>query len=192
MAQVLFRKWWVLLLQGILLIILSIYIFNNPVGVLAGLSFWFGLLVLLAGLTGVIAFLAGSKEERENMSLLWSILAVAFGLLMTTHMLATMKLITVVLGWWILLSGILLLNIGWSAKKTNSGGWLVVLAGIFSVIAGIMVIFDIGSGAVAVSTLLGLQVLFSGIALIVLSFAKKAVKNAVKDRIGSIKESLKD
>ena len=45
MAQVLFRKWWVLLLQGILLIVLSIYIFNYPVDVLAGISFWFGLIV---------------------------------------------------------------------------------------------------------------------------------------------------
>ena len=49
MLQLLFRKWWVVLLQGVLLIILSIYIFQNPVAVLAGISFWCGLLVLAAG-----------------------------------------------------------------------------------------------------------------------------------------------
>ena len=47
MLQLLFRKWWVVLLQGILLIILSIYVFQNPVEVLAGISFWCGLFVLL-------------------------------------------------------------------------------------------------------------------------------------------------
>jgi len=40
MLQLLFRKWWVVLLQGVLLIILSIYIFQNPVEVLAGISVW--------------------------------------------------------------------------------------------------------------------------------------------------------
>jgi len=182
MAQQLFSKWWVLLLQGILLIILSIYIFSNPVDILAGVSFWFGILVLVTGALGVIAWLAATKAERENMSLLWSILAVAFGLLMTTHVLATMKMVTIVLGWWFLLAGILLFSIGWATKKANASGWLVVLVGVFSVIAGIMIIFDIGSGAVAVSTLLGLQVLFSGIALIVLSMAKKSVKDFVKEK----------
>ena len=180
MSQQLLKRWWVLLIQGILLIILSIYIFNNPAVVLAGISFWFGLIVLFAGLVGVVGWLAGSKEDRESMSLLWSLLALAFGLLMVTHMLGTMKLITVILGWWLLLAGILLFNIGWAAKKESSGGWLVVLVGVFSVIAGIMIIFNIGTGAVAVSTLLGFQVLFSGIGLIVLSFAKKTVKSVVK------------
>ena len=92
MFQLLFRKWWVVLLQGILLIILSIYIFQNPVEVLAGISFWCGLLVLAAGLLGIIAWLAADKSEREGMSLFWSILTAAFGLLMLLHLFVTMKI----------------------------------------------------------------------------------------------------
>jgi uncharacterized membrane protein HdeD (DUF308 family) len=60
----------VVLLQGILLIILSIYIFQNPVEVLTGISLWFGLLVFAAGLLGIIAWLPADKPEREGMSLL--------------------------------------------------------------------------------------------------------------------------
>ena len=69
MLKLLFRKWWVVLLQGILLIILSIYIFQNPVAVLTGISFWFGLVVLATGLLGIIGWLAADKPEREGMSL---------------------------------------------------------------------------------------------------------------------------
>ncbi len=68
MLQLLFRKWWLVLLQGILLIILSIYIFQNPVEVLAGISLWFGLLVLAAGVLGIIGWLAADRPEREGMS----------------------------------------------------------------------------------------------------------------------------
>ena len=77
MLQLLFKKWWVVLLQGILLIILSIYIFQNPVAVLTGISFWFGLVVLATGLLGIIAWLAADKPEREGMSPFWSILTAA-------------------------------------------------------------------------------------------------------------------
>jgi uncharacterized membrane protein HdeD (DUF308 family) len=73
MLKLLFRKWWVILLQGILLIILSIYIFNNPVAVLAGISLWFGILVVISGVIGIIVWLFADSLEREEMSLLWSI-----------------------------------------------------------------------------------------------------------------------
>ena len=65
MSQLFFRKWWVILVQGILLIILSFYIFQNPVEVLAGISLWFGLLVLAAGLLGITAWLASDKAEAR-------------------------------------------------------------------------------------------------------------------------------
>jgi len=87
MSQSLTKKWWLILLQGILLIVLSFYIISNPAGVLAGISFWFGLMVLAAGLLGIIAWLASSKAERESMSLLWAILTFVFGLLLLFNLL---------------------------------------------------------------------------------------------------------
>src|SRR6266700_5630150 len=158
MLQLLFRKWWVVLLQGILLIILSIYIFQNPVEVLAGISLWFGLLVLAAGLLGIIAWLAADKPEREGMSLLWSILTAAFGLLMLLHLLVTMKTLTVVFGLWMLVTGLLLVQSGWSLRSKNSFGWIMVIAGGLSRLSAVFLILNIGTEAVGISTLLGLQV----------------------------------
>ena len=66
MLQLIFRKWWVVLIQGILLILLSLYIFNNPVAVLAGISLWVGILVLAGGLVGIIAWLVADKAEKEK------------------------------------------------------------------------------------------------------------------------------
>jgi uncharacterized membrane protein HdeD (DUF308 family) len=175
MLQLLFKKWWVVLLQGILLIILSVYIFQNPVAVLTGISFWFGLVVLATGLLGIIGWLAADKQEREGMSLFWSILTAAFGLLMLLHLFATMKILTVIFGLWMLLTGVLLAQSGWSLKRENSFGWAMVIAGVLSAVAAVMMVFNIGTGAVGISTLLGLQVLLTGIALVLLSFAKKVV-----------------
>ena len=190
MLQLLFRKWWVVLLQGILLIILSIYIFQNPVAVLAGISLWFGLLVLAAGVLGIIAWLAADKPEREGMSLFWSILTAALGLLMLLHLLATMKTLTVIFGLWMLVTGLLLVQSGWSLRSKHSFGWAMVIAGVLSAVAAVMMVFDIGTGAVGISTLLCLQVLLTGIALVLLSFTKKIVVGRVKDKIGSLKSGV--
>jgi uncharacterized membrane protein HdeD (DUF308 family) len=190
MLQLLFRKWWVVLLQGILLIILSIYIFQNPVEVLAGISFWFGLVVLVTGLLGIIGWLAADKPEREGMSLFWSILTAAFGLLMLLHLLVTMKTLTVIFGLWMLITGLLLVQSGWLLKSRNSFGWIMVIAGVLSVVAAVMMVFNIGTGAVGISTLLGLQVLLTGIALVLLSFTKKIVGDRIKDKIESLKSGL--
>lgn len=190
MLQLLFRKWWVVLLQGILLIILSIYIFQNPVEVLAGISFWFGLLVLAAGVLGVIGWLAADEPEREGMSLFWSILTAALGLLMLLHLLATMKTLTVIFGLWMLITGLLLVQSGWSLKRENSFGWIMVIAGVLSAVAAVMMIFNIGTGAVGISTLFALQVLLTGIALVLLAFAKKVVGGRVKDKIETLKTRL--
>jgi len=190
MLQLLFRKWWVVLLQGILLIILSIYIFQNPVEVLAGISLWFGLLVLAAGVLGIIGWLAADKPEREGMSLFWSILTAALGLLMLLHLLATMKTLTVIFGLWMLVTGLLLVQSGWSLRSKHSFGWAMVIAGVLSAVAAVMMIFNVGTGAVGISTLFGLQVLLTGIVLVLLSFAKKVVAGRVKDKIASLKSGF--
>ena len=157
------------------------------VEVLAGISLWFGVLVLAAGLLGIIAWLAADKPEREGMSLFWSILTAAFGLLMLLHLLATMKTLTVIFGLWMLVTGLLLVQSGWSLRSKNSFGWIMVIAGVLSAVAAVMMVFNIGTGAVGISTLLGLQVLLTGIALVLLSFVKKVVANRVKDKIESFK-----
>jgi uncharacterized membrane protein HdeD (DUF308 family) len=187
MLRLLLRKWWVILLQGVLLIITSIYIFNNPVEVLTGISFWFGIFVLATGLLGIIGWMAADKEEKESMSFLWSILTVVFGLLILLNLSFTMKSLTVIFGLWVLITGIHLMQSGWSFKNKNSLGWVMFVAGVLSAVAAVMMIFNIGTGAVGISTLLGLQALLAGIALIILSFVKKAVIGKVKNKIETFK-----
>jgi uncharacterized membrane protein HdeD (DUF308 family) len=190
MLQLLFRKWWVILLQGILLIILSFYIFQHPVEVLTGISLWCGLLVLGAGLLGIISWMASDKAEREGMSLLWSILSAAFGLLMILKLLATMKILTVLFGLWMLLTGLFLVQSGWSLRSRNSLGWTMIIAGVLSAGAAVMMVFHIETEAVGVSTLLALQVLLTGLALVLLSFAKKMVAGRIKDQIESLRSKI--
>ena len=51
----------------------------------------------------------------------------------------------------------------------------MVIAGVLSAVAAVMMVFNISTGAVGISTLLGLQILLTGIALVLLSFTNKIV-----------------
>jgi uncharacterized membrane protein HdeD (DUF308 family) len=173
MSATLTRKWWLILIQGILLILLSFYIFTHPVAVLASLSFWFGLAVLLAGIIGVAAWISTEKSDRENISLFWSLATAVFGILLLLNLLVTMTTIAVIFGIWILLTGIQLIQLGWSIQKQNSNGLILIIAGVLSIIIAIMMIFNIGTAAVGISVLLGFQVLIAGIGLVIFAFVKK-------------------
>jgi uncharacterized membrane protein HdeD (DUF308 family) len=101
-----------------------------------------------------------------------------------------MKILTVIFGLWMLLTGVLLAQSGWSLKRENSFGWAMVIAGVLSAVAAVMMIFNVGTGAVGISTLFGLQVLLTGIVLVLLAFAKKVVAGRVKDKIESLRSGI--
>lgn len=191
MLQTMLKKWWLILLQGILMIILSIFIFNNPAAVLAGISIWFAVVVLLIGIAGVIGWLAADSAERETSSLAWSLLTALLGLFMLLNMFATMKTLTIIFGLWMLLTGYNLVASGWPLRKQGWLGWLMVITGILSCIAGIMTITNTGVGAVGISTLLGFQVLLSGIVLVIFAFVKKAVVNRIEAKVDDLKSKLR-
>jgi len=176
----LFRKWWIILLQGILLIIISFIFFNNPAEVLVVISFWVGLLTLVIGIMGLAGYFMMDRDERENSVLWWSIATLLFGILLIGKLGFTMKLITVLFGIWILMTGIWLASAGWEHRKNGSLGWLMLIAGILSIIAGVAIIFDVKIGAVWISTLLGVQSLLAGIGLVVLAMLKRKVISKLK------------
>ena len=179
MQTTIFRKWWMLLLQGVLLIVIAFMFFNNPAGVLAVISMWFGILTLIAGAVGLIGNLLMKNEEREGGSLWWSILTLLFGILMLAKLGLTMKAITVIFGLWILVTGTVLLSAGLEHRKAGAG-WIMLLGGILSIVAGVIIIFNMAAGAVWISTLLGIQALIAGIDFIILGFMKRNLVKKIK------------
>jgi uncharacterized membrane protein HdeD (DUF308 family) len=178
--ETIFRKWWVILLQGILLIIIGFIFFNNPGEVLTVISLWIGIITLATGIMGLFAYFITKNEGADNNSLWWSIVTLLLGLLMVAKVGLTMKVITVIFGCWVLLTGIFLLSEGWKHRQAGITGWIMVLGGILSVFAGIAIIFDVRTGAVWISTLLGIQALIAGIGFILLAFIKKRLVKEIK------------
>jgi len=78
MLNLLVRKWWVVLIQGILLLLLSFYIFRNPATVLTTVSIWIGLLIFLSGVVALFSSFANDKSEHKLLLILWAALTIVF------------------------------------------------------------------------------------------------------------------
>lgn len=188
MLSLLLRKWWVVLLQGILLLFVSFFIFRNPATVLSSVSIWIGVLIFISGIVSLFSSFHNSQSEHKGMLMLWSVLTIVFGFLLLTNILVTMKAITLLFGIWMLVGGLRFLGAGWMIRASNSLGWVVILTGIFSIIAAVMVMTSLGTAAIGISVLLGTQVLIAGIALVIMAVIKKKVGDAILDKVESLKK----
>jgi uncharacterized membrane protein HdeD (DUF308 family) len=176
----LFRSWWVILIQGILMILLSVIIFNNPVAVVTTMAFWLGITVLITGLVGVIAYFTNNKADRDAYSLFGGLIILIIGVLMLSKMFITVKAITIIFGLLVTIIGLMLISGSLNGRKLWSLWWLIALLGLGALITGIKSILDINEGAETVSTIVGVSVLISGIGLLFLAFLKKRIADRVK------------
>ena len=181
MPKLLIKKWWVGLIQGIILIILSIYIFNNPLDALKGISVWIGILILFTGLVGIISWMAADRDKKEYSSLLWSFLTIVFGIILLLNLFTTTRVVEILFGLWMVFLGLHFIEDGLVFKKHQPFRWATVIAGVLCIIAAVVLIFDLGTG-IGVSLFIGVQILLAGIALVIVSFARKELVNKIMDR----------
>ena len=181
MPKLLIKKWWVGLIQGIILIFLSIYIFNNPLNALKGISVWIGILIFFTGIMGIISWFFADRGERNYSALLWSMLTIVFGVIMLLNLFATTRIVEILFGLWMVFLGLHFIEDGLVFKKHQPFRWATVIAGVLCIIGAVILIFDLGTG-IGVNLFIGVQILLAGIALIIVSFARKELVNKIMDR----------
>ena len=164
------------MIQGIALIIMSIYVLNNPLNALKGISVWIGVLIFFTGIVGIISWLFADRDAREIGGLIWSLITFVLGILMLMHLFATTRMITILFGLWMVFLGLHFIESGLIFKKHQPFRWTTVIAGLICIFAAVVLIFNLGTGAGA-SLFIGVQMLLGGIALIIISFARKEMAN---------------
>lgn len=177
----LFSNWWVALIQGILMIAVSILIFNNPGTMLLTLAFWLGFIVICSGLYGIASYFKVEKAERDFMNLLGSIAMVVIGFLMLSKIIISMIAITIAFGLLVSIMGLNMISGSWNARKLFPMWWITAILGVAVLITGIKSILDVESGAESISSLFGIAVLLSGIGLISFALMKRKIVKAVQE-----------
>jgi uncharacterized membrane protein HdeD (DUF308 family) len=180
-----FRNWWLLALKGLLLLVMGAYVLFNAELALAALVFYLGLLALVGGVAEVALAILNRDKPQWTGYLLEGLLDVGIGVLLLAKP-GVVSLIPIMLGIWIVASGILLLVRTMRARQEGGAYWAnwLVLS-LLLVLLGLWLIFDPTGTLVSVTWLLGLVMFAFGLLVLLIAFrlrsSNKAIKKAAED-----------
>lgn len=166
MNQTISRVLWIL--AGVLLIIAGVICLVNPGAAWTTLSLYLGISMLISGVIDIVVFARGSRYMvGSGWFLLDGILTVLLSLFLLFHQTFTMLTLPYIFGMWLLFSGISKFVNSFELRRLNVRGWGWFTAlGILLALVGFFSFFDPVSELLALSALVGILLIFQGIASI--------------------------
>jgi uncharacterized membrane protein HdeD (DUF308 family) len=167
------RHWWVFLVRGILFVLTGIYMINSPTTSYVALGFFFGLVILLAGVSELLHAYQGRKESNRGWHLMIGTIDIILGLILMSHISASVTILRIIVGIWFLFRGISLLGFSGILGKS----WILSLGGILTLLFGLLVLFNPSFGAMTIILWIAFAFILTGIFNIFLAFRIKRFYN---------------
>jgi uncharacterized membrane protein HdeD (DUF308 family) len=173
-AGLLTRHWWVLALRGLAGVIFGVLAFLWPGITLISLVILFGAYALVNGLFSFILAAKAPKGYPNFGSLILSgIFGVLAGLITFFWPGITALGLLIVISAWAIVNGIMEIYYAIKLRKEIKGEWLLILAGILSVIFGGLLLINPLAGALVLILWIASFAIVFGILLIILAFKMK-------------------
>jgi uncharacterized membrane protein HdeD (DUF308 family) len=171
------RNWWLVALRGVLAILFALLAFFWPAKTLAVLVLLFGAYVLVDGVFALGAtFSAIRHNARWWPLLLEALLGIGIGLATFVWPGITALALIYLIAAWAIVTGIFEVIAAIQLRRSIEGEWMLILAGVLSVVFGLLLIVFPGSGALAVLWLFAAYALVFGVVLLVLAFRLRGLK----------------
>jgi uncharacterized membrane protein HdeD (DUF308 family) len=171
--EALSRNWGWLLALGILMIIMGVVAIGAPVVATIAVQFMLGWLLVISGIAeGIHAFMA-QGWRGFLFELLSAVLYLAVGILLLVNPLGGALALTIVVAVFLIVEGIFKIITAFRVRDHDGWGWLLA-SGIVSVVLGVLIWAQWpASGLWVIGLLVGIQLLFTGWALVMLALAAK-------------------
>lgn len=165
------RHWWMLGLRGLAAVIFGVLAFVWPGMTLVSLVFLFGAFALVNGVLALVhAFSAPKGYPRFGGLIFEGLVSIAAGILAFIWPGLTALALLVLIAAWAIATGVTEIALAIKLRKVLTGEWRLVLAGILSLIFGVLILIQPTAGALAVVWWIGAFALLFGILLIALAF----------------------
>lgn len=170
-GEVLFEKWWVLLLRGLVSIAFAVLIWMQPAITLKAMIILFGAFALVDGVLGVWSAFS-SRKDRNNwwVLMLWGLVGIGIGIITFVAPAVTALALLFYIAIWAIVTGVLEIIAAVKLRKEIQGEWLLGLAGLLSLVFGILLIMHPGAGVLAVLWLIAAYALILGVLMVILAF----------------------
>jgi uncharacterized membrane protein HdeD (DUF308 family) len=179
-VQVARRYWWVFLVRGILAILFGIIALAAPGIALLAFIYVFAAYAILDGIAAIVV----SIQERSFLRTWWVLLLegiadIIFGILAFAWPGVTALVLLFLVAIWALVTGVLEISSAFVGPGSAGQRWGLGLAGLLSIIFGIILIVHPGAGLLAVLWLVGFFAIVFGVSLILYAFQVRSRASAL-------------
>jgi uncharacterized membrane protein HdeD (DUF308 family) len=180
MLQMFCRRWWVLLLKGILAILLGVSAIVWPGITLLTLALMFGIFSII---DGVAALVIGFRGESDG-TVWWTmvalgVLAIAAGIIAFAWPGITLVALLAVIAVSAILRGVFEIAAAIRLRKEIDDEWILGLSGFMSIVFGALILYRPDVGLIAIALLIGAYMLALGALAIALSLRVRRMGNAL-------------
>jgi uncharacterized membrane protein HdeD (DUF308 family) len=170
MRDLLKRSWWMLALRGIVAIIFGVLAILWPGLTLLWLVALFAAFAVLAGAASIMAALRARNRDGWGLALLLGIVSVIAGVLAIFYPGITALTLILLMGANALVTGVLDLVMAARLHKQMRGEWVLVAAGIVSIMFGAIVMIFPAAGALALVWFISFYATLTGVLLLTVAF----------------------
>jgi uncharacterized membrane protein HdeD (DUF308 family) len=167
MVASLASRWWVFLLQGIVMILLGIAAINDPTILIT-------LLGAYALIDGILKIFSGFGDQPDDQSrwppIIIGVLSVLLGLWALANRETAIQVLAYLIAAWAVVVGVLLIIWALRLRQEISDEWLMILFGVLSIIFGFLVFNNVLAGVLSLAWIFAIYMIVGGIMAIILSF----------------------
>lgn len=175
------RNWWTFLVRGLLAIAFGLAALVWPDVTLLALVALFGAFALLDGVISILFGITGRESIRWWM-VIWGLVGVAAGIgVFLWPTIGALALVYVIAAWAIL-TGAMEIAAAITWRREIRSEWVLIVAGVLSVmVGGAMALFP-GTGAVALVWLIGAYAVVFGVLLVIVAFRLRDLRGHLTEQ----------
>jgi uncharacterized membrane protein HdeD (DUF308 family) len=175
-AESIARNWWLLLLNGALLIVAGVLIFSIDWTV-RSLATFIGVLFIVQGVSEALTTGLGSRVRQANV--VTGLLSIATGIVIVVWPKPGLLAVAIVLGAWLIVMGTITMTGAFAARRVLPEWWLLLILGLLEIPLGVLALANPGATLAALITVAGIWAVAIGVMRIVLSFEVKRLPEDV-------------
>jgi uncharacterized membrane protein HdeD (DUF308 family) len=170
------RNWYLLLLNGLLLIVAGVLIFSIDWSI-RSLATFIGALFVLEGIS--MALTSGIDSRVRQANVLTGLLSIAAGVAIIVWPSPGVLAVAIFLGAWLIVVGTITISGSLAARHFLPNWWLLFILGLLEVPLGVLALANPGATLAAIITVSGIWAIAVGVMRVILSFEVKSLPKMI-------------
>jgi uncharacterized membrane protein HdeD (DUF308 family) len=175
-AQRIASNWWLLLLNGALLVVAGVLIFSID-WTIRSLATFIGVLFIVQGVSEALTTGIDARVRQANV--IAGLLSIAAGILIVVWPGPGLVAVAIVLGAWLIVTGTIEISAAFAARRLVPDWWLLLILGLLQIPLGVLALANPGATLAALITVAGIWAVAIGVTRIVLAFQVRRLPSSV-------------